>query len=35
MNPRATAVVFDLDDTLFREIDFLHSAYRQIAADLS
>ena len=23
--------VFDLDDTLYKEIDFLHSAYREIA----
>ncbi len=27
--------VFDLDDTLFAEIDFLRSAYRQIARELS
>src|SRR5687767_12522165 len=27
--------VFDLDDTLFQEIDFLKSAYRTIAKELS
>ncbi len=27
--------IFDLDDTLFREIDFLRSAYRQIAKMIS
>lgn len=27
--------VFDLDDTLFQEIDFLHSAYRYIARQLA
>lgn len=27
--------IFDLDDTLFQEIDFLKSAYREIADDLS
>lgn len=27
--------IFDLDDTLFEEIDFLRSAYRQIATNLS
>jgi putative hydrolase of the HAD superfamily len=29
-----TCVVFDLDDTLYKEIDFLRSAYRHIAAKL-
>lgn len=28
-------VAFDLDDTLFPEIDYLHSAYREIASILS
>lgn len=28
---RRAVVVFDLDDTLCKEIDFLHSAYREIA----
>lgn len=27
-----TVIVFDLDDTLFKEIDFLKSAYREIAS---
>ncbi|MGZ5247580.1 MAG: hypothetical protein ACXWV5_11125, partial [Flavitalea sp.] len=27
--------IFDLDDTLFREVDFLKSAYRQIAKMIS
>ena len=27
-------IIFDLDDTLYKEIDFLHSAYREIAAEL-
>lgn len=31
MSTPLTAVVFDLDDTLFRERQFLHSAYRQLA----
>lgn len=26
-----TVIVFDLDDTLYKEIDYLHSAYRRIA----
>lgn len=30
-----TVIVFDLDDTLFKEIDFLKSAYRFIAVKLS
>lgn len=30
-----TCVVFDLDDTLFPEIDFLKSAYRAIAREIS
>lgn len=30
-----TVVVFDLDDTLYKEIDFLKSAYREIADYLS
>ena len=30
-----TFFIFDLDDTLFQEIDFLHSAYRHIAGRLS
>ncbi|MEQ5791406.1 HAD family hydrolase [Muricauda sp. NFXS6] len=29
-----TALVFDLDDTLYNEIDFLKSAYREISATL-
>lgn len=28
---RETVVVFDLDDTLYKELDFLKSAYRQIS----
>lgn len=28
-------VIFDLDDTLFKEIDYLKSAYREIAAKLA
>lgn len=31
----ATAIVFDLDDTLFEECEFLHSGYREIARRLS
>jgi len=31
---KRTAVVFDLDDTLYNEIDFLKSAYNTIAQDL-
>lgn len=31
MMQKSRVVVFDLDDTLFKEIDFLKSAYRQIA----
>ena len=30
-----TVVAFDLDDTLFQERDYLHSAYREIASILS
>ena len=30
-----SCVVFDLDDTIYKEIDFLKSAYRQIAAHLA
>jgi len=26
-----TVVVFDLDDTLYKEIDFLKSAYKEVA----
>ena len=29
-----TTIVFDLDDTLYKEIDFLKSAYREIARSL-
>lgn len=32
VRPRTQVVVFDLDDTLCKEIDFLHSAFREIAA---
>ena len=28
---RPTVVCFDLDDTLYKEIDFVESAYREIA----
>jgi len=31
----STTLVFDLDDTLYKEIDFLKSAYRQIAQHLN
>ena len=31
MTRKSSVVVFDLDDTLYKEIDFLKSAYRQIA----
>lgn len=30
----SAAVVFDLDDTLFEEIEFLHSGYREVARRL-
>lgn len=30
-----TTLVFDLDDTLYKEIDFLKSAYQQIAQHLN
>lgn len=30
-----SCIVFDLDDTIYKEIDFLKSAYRQIAAHLA
>lgn len=35
MMQKSRVVVFDLDDTLFKEIDFLKSAYRQIARLIS
>lgn len=35
MTPADTAIIFDLDDTLFAERDFLHSAYREIARRLA
>ena len=28
-------VVFDLDDTLYKEIDFLNSAFKEIALNIS
>lgn len=31
MMPKSKTVVFDLDDTLYKEIDFLKSAYREIS----
>ena len=31
MMPKYRVVVFDLDDTLYKEVDFLKSAYREIA----
>ncbi len=31
MMPKRKVVVFDLDDTLYKEIDFVESAYREIA----
>ena len=31
MMPKCKVVVFDLDDTLYKEIDFLKSAYREIS----
>ena len=31
MMPKPKVVVFDLDDTLYKEVDFLKSAYREIA----
>jgi len=34
-NARERVVVFDLDDTLFKEIDFLRSAFREIAEKLA
>ena len=35
MMQRSKVVVFDLDDTLYKEIDFLKSAYRHIASLIS
>lgn len=35
MTPTDTAIIFDLDDTLFAERDFLHSGYREIARRLA
>ena len=35
MMPKHKVVVFDLDDTLYKEIDFLKSAYRHIASLVS
>lgn len=35
MTQKSSVVVFDLDDTLFKELDFLKSAYRQIARLIS
>lgn len=35
MTPKHKVVVFDLDDTLYKEIDFLKSAYRHIASLVS
>lgn len=34
MPDKATAIIFDLDDTLYKEIDFLVSAYRCIAREM-
>ena len=34
MMPKYKVVVFDLDDTLYKEIDFLKSAYREISDSL-
>lgn len=34
VRPKTRVVVFDLDDTLCKEIDFLHSAFREIAGTL-
>lgn len=35
MNDQRSAFIFDLDDTLYKEIDFLKSAYWEIAKTLS
>ena len=35
MMPKRKVVVFDLDDTLYKEIDYLRSAYRHIASLVS
>ena len=32
MTQKSRVVVFDLDDTLYKEWDYLQSAYREIAA---
>lgn len=34
MTQKSRVVVFDLDDTLYKEKDYLHSAYREIAAQI-
>ena len=34
-NPASIAVIFDLDDTLYKEIDFLKSAFSSIANSIS
>ena len=34
MTQKSRVVVFDLDDTLYKEQDYLHSAYRDIAAQI-
>lgn len=34
MMPKRKVVVFDLDDTLYKEVDYLKSAYREIATFL-
>ena len=31
INPNKNIIVFDLDDTLYKEVDFLYSAYRHIS----
>ena len=34
MMPRRKVFVFDLDDTLYKEVDYLKSAFREIASFL-
>lgn len=34
MMPKRKVVIFDLDDTLFKEVDYLTSAYREIADEI-
>ena len=34
MMPKRKVVIFDLDDTLFKEVDYLKSAYQEMADDI-